>query len=232
MKLSQFIPEIKIQPNNRIKVGDIFKIYDMGYGWDPEDKDNPDAYFYDIVTKIDYETGEVWTKLCDETGKVFTDYESPGEIKYFVNQDWKIQKINEIKIQPNTKYKVGDHFDQTNRRDEECIITSIRDGNVYYDTVDGYWGHDGNFRSKQEFDKYINNGTWIIIPKSVDEIKIQPKIKYPKVGDTISYENKLYQIVSFDEENYYFKNFDNDVNYKLDKNKVAEFINNGEIIVR
>lgn len=78
-----------------------------------------------------------------------------------------IQFIPEIKIQPNTKYKVGDHFDHSNpdSKAPECIITSIRDGNVYYDSIEEDWGLYGNFRSKQEFDKYVNNGTWIIIPK-------------------------------------------------------------------
>jgi hypothetical protein len=158
IKLTQYIPEIKIQPkSSEIRIGQ--KYYD--------ERIHTKYIIEDEGMMYDTEVIQLGELNRDNVVKYVHFVDKVGFINDIRNNIMKL--IKEIKIFPNTKYKIGDHFDHANnkREDSVMVITNIEKGKVYYDTLDGYWNEIGtvNFRDKNEFDKLINNGTWIIIPK-------------------------------------------------------------------
>lgn len=148
--------------------------------------------------------------------------------------------IPEINIKPNRPYQVGDYFITVNSKNQTpSIITSIRNGNVYYDSVDEDWGKDGNFRLREDFDRYIKDGSWKIIPKpkDIDEIKIQPNLRIPKEHDIYELngvnwsQRGIYQIISvnIEKNTVYLRNTNNYYSFALNLDNFNKGIKSGEI---
>lgn len=184
------IKEIKIQPNQRLKVGDRFSIYDMGHG--EEIDDDPNHWFTIEITQVDHEKGMYKDKVIYDDNNVSPHESGWTPISGLLPLTLGIKRINEIKIQPNSKY-------------EPQLGDIIKFGGDLEEWYEGTWkiiGVDSQIHLKGDdedsqysfpkfpiakFRKWISSRKIELIKRDdkVDEIKITPNNQYLKSAQTI-----------------------------------------------